>query len=658
MILFRVFRRKANARKQRKCDETSPSCKNCTSRGITCPGYKKSLKWSTKHEVLKQSTENGISPEQLPLPWPTNLLAFRPGENKQQAIAILPPNADNITPSQPDPAVTAEIEAPIEYMPSSNAEAALAIVAEEVSDNFFMISAPPEYPREYASEYEPETQEYVSEAQDFNFQSESTPGAASRQGSRSRSLLQRFYRISPTTVPRTFNYEGSMLVEHYFKDVCGIYSTFDSALNPFRMSVAGSWSSSASIYYAIQSMAAAHLSNSYASMGSVGIKMKGLANAALREELILCQSGQKNSNCALLVTLLLGLSACWHETNDLGLGYLRVARLLMYPRLAQTEAKSPALERQDQFFEEALIYWEMMMAFVTPTDNDPLSVGYAGEAEPVKDDENLADLEAADALQDDQKVVPHPWTGVAPKVQMLFTEVAQLVRQERTVHPGDASLEWVTDSARRRNTALSLEEQLLALELPKASALVESGDGTTSKQDLIIIAEATRCSALLEIYRVFPDNLQRRLGVHTNDRWNLFDFGDDFFEAPNKMVDGGIEFLNSLALHVLDLIAKIPPQSGTRFLQLMLIMVAASELRFVNARTNLDFLDLSSNSLRIMNARSFTEERLGNHAVRLPAKPVRLMIGLIKEVWRRLDLGEEVFWLDIMIANGWETVMG
>lgn len=446
-----------------------------------------------------------------------------------------------------------------------------------------------------------------------------------------------------------------MLVEHYFKDVCGLYSSFDSTLNPFRMSVARSWSNSASIYYAIQSMSAAHLSNTYSSMEPIGIEMKRLANMELRDELISYQSGKKTSDCALLVTLLLGLSACWHQSNDLGLGYLRVARMLMYPRLAEIESKPAERERQDRFFEEALIYWEMMMAFVTPKDNDPLSVEHSTEAEKLNEpDED----QATTSSTSNEKLLPHPWTGVAPKIQMLFAEVAQLVRRERTALD-DTSVDWVVNGVQRRTAASRLEEQLLTVELPKPSALVDSGDGTTSSQDFIVVAEATRCAALLEIYRVFPENLQRRLGVPSlGFSTSTFGFNDDWSAGLDITSEDNTGFLNSLALHVLDLVAKLPSQSGTRFLQLLIIVVAASELRCANLGVNLDFLDLNPDTLRILNARSFALERLGAHANRLPAKPVRLMIELVNEVWRRLDLGEEVFWLDVMIANGWETVMG
>lgn len=34
-----------------KCDEAEPFCTRCNKSGLTCPGYNKPIKWSTKYEV-------------------------------------------------------------------------------------------------------------------------------------------------------------------------------------------------------------------------------------------------------------------------------------------------------------------------------------------------------------------------------------------------------------------------------------------------------------------------------------------------------------------------------------------------------------------------------------------------------------------------------
>ncbi|KAF2436137.1 hypothetical protein EJ08DRAFT_578990 [Tothia fuscella] len=639
-----------------KCDESKPHCKKCTSRAIICPGYKKSLKWSTKYEVFQRSGSNHITYE--PESFKNPVVQPQPHARAEGSSTTLPPSEETGNFSAVPSALLGDHQCVSALSPSTDvAEDPLFSLpytntADTILSTYETSATLPN--SDFTSE-PTWLDEQRDEGYDHDYQQKQEPIKAPRATTfrNSKSLLRRFYHISSTTgSPRPLIHEASMLVEHYFKDVCCLYSSFDSALNPFRMSVANSWSNSAPIYYAIQSMAAAHLSTTYNSMESIGIELKRQANRALREEIVLFQSGQKTSDCALLVTLLLGLSACWHKSNDLGLGYLRIARMLMYPRLASTEGKSHRGKRQDQFFEEALIYWEMMMAFVAPKVDDPLIIGNDEERSPSIEEE----IPGHDPVSDDSEVLPHPWTGVAPKVQMLFAEVAQLIRRERTAEPDISPLAWSMNGARRQTKAANLEEQLLAFELPPISALVDTGDLATSKEDFIIIAEATRCAALLEIYRVFPDNLQRRLGARTH---NMPDFLLDLGKSTTAELEShSTTFLTSLALHIVELIAKLPIHSGTRFLQLMLLVVSASELRYASNGVNLDFLDLGSESLRIMNARLFAQGRLGNHAARLPAKPVRSIITLVKEVWRRLDLGEEVFWFDVMISNGWETVMG
>jgi hypothetical protein len=76
--------------------------------------------------------------------------------------------------------------------------------------------------------------------------SESTGLASPRSN---RSLLLDFYRIpSPSPV-----YDmDSLLVQHYFKNVCVLFSSFDSVLNPFRTTIGRIFQESSSVYYAIQ----------------------------------------------------------------------------------------------------------------------------------------------------------------------------------------------------------------------------------------------------------------------------------------------------------------------------------------------------------------------------------------------------------------------
>ncbi|KAF6813379.1 C6 zinc finger protein [Colletotrichum plurivorum] len=71
-------------------------------------------------------------------------------------------------------------------------------------------------------------------------------------------------------IPRPVNNYATVFVEYYFKHVAPILSLYDSNMNPFRSTVSRHWGSSALIYFTLQSMAAARLSNMYPQMSSVG----------------------------------------------------------------------------------------------------------------------------------------------------------------------------------------------------------------------------------------------------------------------------------------------------------------------------------------------------------------------------------------------------
>ncbi|KKY23552.1 putative c6 zinc finger domain containing protein [Phaeomoniella chlamydospora] len=287
----------------------------------------------------------------------------------------------------------------------------------------------------------------------------------------------------------------------------------------------------------------------------------------------------------------------------------------------------------------------MIMSFVSPEPvNEPYrqTTSFSGSGSTTLEDDGATE----------KKIVPHPWSGVAPRIQMLFAEVGRLLRYVYTPSLATtvpAQVETLLKSAKE------LEEELLSADIPGPDDIVDTGDARTSKQDFIIIADVTRCSALLEIYRVFPNLLQSRLGGGIP-----FAFGssiealDDFdYEAePSR-------WLTSFAIYILENLGKIPSSSGTRPLQLILLNVCANELRLSSVHaSSADLGDVMAQNIQTYKSRSFVMSRLLELSTRLPAKPVLKIIDLIKEVWRRSDLGENLFWMEIMNQNGWQTVMG
>ena len=474
-----------------------------------------------------------------------------------------------------------------------------------------------------------------------------------------------------------------MLVEYYFNYVCQIFSSFDGALNPFRATVGKLWDGSAPIYYAIQSMAAAYLANHFPRMSPVGVQMQRETYRSLYQVQQGGRDNFENLDKTLLTVLLVGQTTAWHNPKDLGLMHLKTAKRLNRRRLEQqgSQIESRA-RRQNEFFEQCILYWDMLAGFV---DDDIDELGF-GEVQTV---ESTPIGGAATLNEETAKVFPHPWTGVAPKVQRLFAQVGRLIRSYRKSVASNASsmdflsldlgfdMNFPQDSTTivdAVSKAHLLEEELLSFEPPSVSSLVDAGDENTPVQQYILLAEAYRCAALLEIYRVFPTILLKRVPLNDNamptsstkpsPNQQLF----DFLPIPNSQSPD--DFIVSLAVHTISLLEKLPPSSGTRCLQPIVVITAGSELRFASssisdhlsafapAASNSIFNSITNREVDIASARQFVLTRLQEFQLSLPAKPIMKALQLIQETWARADLGQEVFWMDVMEELGWESIFG
>jgi hypothetical protein len=668
---------------QLKCDETAPTCLQCKKRNVACPGYEKTLKWSTKYEVLCPVQLKSPSPKPKPNPDTTSRVPIaiqRPlPQNVASGIealaAVLPAGRKNA-----DIEVgTKEVSPPIPSPPALEEPAAIPESSAEDEDSprhyepFMVddIDSMDPLPMEFAEtvplshgdfNFDPFEDVYLDDSsfddlgldlEDDSDKAISVPDTlTTRESSReasprlSRSLLLDFYRLpSPSPDPSSSDDVESLLIQHYFKDVCAVFSSFDSALNPFRTTIGRIYQECPSINYAIQSMAAAHLANTFPNMANLGIELQRKAYDALQAELPLVQGGQANATKTFLSIMLLGLTASWHDSSALGLEYLSTARSLILPKLL-SRSEEDEVQREAQFFEESLIHWEMLMGFVT---EDAMSFSTPSGLRPRR----VSKQKAPATRRPDGKIVPHPWTGIAPTGQFLLAEVGRLVRRERSLDRSSAN-----DIRRRQENALnaaSLEEDLLALENPSVDELADTGDERTPKDDFIVLAEAYRNAGLLELYRVFPSLLRKRLGNKQLNKSDNVDFHFPMprFETPYQDTDTKL-WLNSLAMHILRSIESLPSSSGTFCIQPLLIVIAASELRFISS---VDFFDVHANDSKILSARDFVMRRLQEFALRLPNKPLRQMIQLIKETWRQSDDGKDAFWIDIMNENGWHTIM-
>ncbi|KAI2766991.1 transcriptional regulator family: Fungal Specific TF [Penicillium roqueforti] len=152
-----------------------------------------------------------------------------------------------------------------------------------------------------------------------------------------------------------------------------------------------------------------------------------------------------------------------------------------------------------RFFEEALIYWEMLLSFVADNDTMVLS----------NNSRTASSIGESFVLQR----VPHPWTGIARDTQFTVHEVGQLIRRERKRIRSRrfTSQDDITRAQLAIEKARELEERLLGLAHPSEAEIVSPGDDDTPVWHLLTMAEAYRCVGLMQLYRVFPDLLHKRL---------------------------------------------------------------------------------------------------------------------------------------------------
>lgn len=486
---------------------------------------------------------------------------------------------------------------------------------------------------------------------------------------------------SPTpnlmSISRPLNNPSWSLIEYYFKEVAALFSSYDSQMNPFRSTVSRLWGSSLAMCRTMQSMAAATLVNDFPQFGPLGLKMRDEAVDIITKEAVM-------DDKSLLALLMLGQTASWHNPRDLGISFFNMLRkhLNTIPN-GKSGYVLKNTSNDYRFFDEALIYWEMLLSFVADDDAVPLSGETSG--------------------MDDSIVpqrVPHPWTGIARDAQYTVQEVGRLVRSERKrIRARNfTTQEEIMKAKVAIEKARTLEERLLGLAHPNEAEIVSPGDDDTPVWHFLTIAEVYRCTGLMQLYRVFPDLLRSRLPLDSHTRPDLHNrnpssssstntnafinplletmpnITDSFFPSPNSPPPLSTAtqtlsntWLTDFALTTLSRLKTIPQESRTRCLQPLLLVASCSELRLprpsstldIGTSTNGDNAEISSHAIEISQSRKFILGRLTSFLHVLPPKPIEVCLRLVREVWKRMDRGEEgVYWMDVMIEMGWETTMG
>ncbi|KZL70555.1 C6 zinc finger domain protein [Colletotrichum tofieldiae] len=478
-------------------------------------------------------------------------------------------------------------------------------------------------------------------------------------------------RFTPSALSSSSRYEAplspslqdnsSILVEYYFKEVCGMMSCYDSKLNPYRTTISNLWSSSPSLYYVTQSMAAACLSEVSPGLVTASGRLRDQAISSLWNE---SKVGPTDTS-SLLALVMLGFSLCWHDPGRLGQSEFELLAETV-AHLENQNRNSTAVEKQKRFFfYNSLVYWKMLLSFVT--DQELPSLGTTGLVQPQP------------ALSSTQQnvMMPHPQSGIGVEVLELVAQVGALVRKERRrIHRRQhSSRHDIKQSMIAIRSAEQLHAKLCQIQLPREVAVVDSGDDMTPTDHLLKAAEAYRCTGLLQLYRNFPDLLSHGtlpVNIASPSIWLEMpeDADRNHFEGSRVILD---TWLTSLALHVLDLVLEIPISSRSRSIQPFLLVSICSELSLGRTFASMSFMkECSVASIGpsprigtspaitdILHGRRLIISRLSSFEGILAAKPIRQMLKLVKETWACMDnQQEDVYWIDVMMERGYETLMG
>jgi len=79
------------------------------------------------------------------------------------------------------------------------------------------------------------------------------------------------FSVEPSKGLRDFS---SSLVEYYFKHTAGLFSCYDSSMNPFRSTVGNFWTVSPALHRTLQSMACACLVDEHPSFGRMAKQLR------------------------------------------------------------------------------------------------------------------------------------------------------------------------------------------------------------------------------------------------------------------------------------------------------------------------------------------------------------------------------------------------
>ncbi|PYH64987.1 fungal specific transcription factor domain-containing protein [Aspergillus vadensis CBS 113365] len=457
---------------------------------------------------------------------------------------------------------------------------------------------------------------------------------------------------------------SAKLRAYYFSDTCRILSAYDSPTNPLREWVARLSTEHPLIDACVLSISAAHLSQQQREMSKLAASHYTAALSKLAAEFyaldkqspsdshdkaLLSRKNTRSTTVLLFGITMIGKTSSCNDPSSLETQDLEAARTIFKSLYCESHSEpspdpcllGPDNPRPRQFFVGALAYWEALTSFVV--DNSTDTTDYLL---PFCDDES-------------NMSIIHPWSGMSPKLFIYLSRIGSLARQAHHLRRASNSPQR---TQKDRHELLSqgkhLEELICQYRFPRQDQFQSTGDSSTPILHFRFLARAYELSIMLELCRTFPELLRR-------DQWEL-----------NR--DTQRQHLNTLAITILTLIAKLPETSGTRAIQMPILVIAGSTLQFQRLEDMDVDMDVSTEGAPVSTQtrgqfdiqfwRLFVDSRLDKLVSYMGLDTVRRACRIVRETWARADRfllsgswqGQVpvVHWLDVMIDNGLETLIG
>ncbi|THV71586.1 hypothetical protein D6D29_09601 [Aureobasidium pullulans] len=431
---------------------------------------------------------------------------------------------------------------------------------------------------------------------------------------------------------------SAALMNFYFTRVAPMFSCYDGGKNPFDHLIKQVWHSQRNsaeynfLIKAIQGLAAVFLSKDDSTYREEALTLQRQA----QDQLERVPEPQRHDSKYLFALVLLSIS--WMYSQDVPSSFKALKRLRDILQLEATKDISQVSKLRDRelrFFWGLQIYCEVFFAC---TDGFYCLPSIPAQIRYVQDDPASS-------------IYPHPFTGVANAISTTLLEVIQLVKKQRLLARSHAfaSRKHLDALQNLIAEAADLEQHAFTQAVPNVQQIEDPGDPATPVEHLVKMAECHHETALLQLYRVFPDLLIRRLALDLADGC----------EGSAQDVDQLLEkHCHAKAMHILETLSSIPDSSSTTPFQTILLLSTSSELK-IDTRQEIHDFGLTvappasgflENS-RTMDMRQFVVKRLSSQHP-IPGDRLPRLLRVVRKIWSLLDCSgksEAAYWFDVVM---------